>query len=74
MLDISNIMIEKTQHARLSASIPGPSSNANQSPSAGIEATTCMDNKTSDTLASINAKGVVAHWIYDPIDQKGNSS
>lgn len=73
MPDISNIIIEKTQHARLSASIPGPPSDANPSPSAGIEVTTCMDDKTSDTLASMNAKGVIAHWIYDLMDQKGNS-
>jgi len=41
--------------------------------SAGIEAITCMGDKTGDTLASINAKEVIAHWIYDPVDQKGNS-
>ena len=63
MPDISNIMIEKTQQARLRASIPGPSSNANPSPSTGIEATTCMDDKTRDTLVSMNAKGG-----YCPLD------
>jgi hypothetical protein len=67
MPDISKIMIEKTRHARLNASIPGLFSNANLSPSAGIEATTCMDGGTSDTLASMNAKGVIAHWIYRPL-------